>query len=59
MPWRVLLRYTFGVDPTRCFSCGRKLRTVATLRAPVRTFVALRWVGRDRGPPTFGVSDGP
>ena len=59
VPWRVLLRYTFDIDPTRCSRCGRKLRTVATLRAPIRTFVALRWVGRGRGPPTFGVSSGP
>lgn len=59
VPWRVLLLYTFGVDPTRCPRCGQPLRTVATLLSSVRTFVALRWVRRGRGPPGLAVGVGP
>jgi hypothetical protein len=36
------------------------MRTVATLRDPVRAFIALRWQVRGaRGPPRSGVCVGP
>jgi hypothetical protein len=43
IPWALLIRRVFGVDPTQC-DCGGRYRLVATIRDPRAAAAILRWL---------------